>query len=74
MEDYILTQSRIDSYLQYLCSEEHAKATIEKYLRDIRVLICAICTPLYSIEPHGTLSNWQMYWGTALSIPHVSIY
>ncbi len=36
MEERKLTAERIAAYDQYLCSEERAPGTQEKYLRDIR--------------------------------------
>ncbi len=58
MEDYILTQSHIDSYLQYLCSEERAEATIEKYLRDIRVFAAWLEDKPVTKE---TATQWKAY-------------
>lgn len=40
MEDHRLTTERIAAYGRYLCGEERAPATVEKYLRDIRAFAC----------------------------------
>lgn len=36
MEDHNLTAERIVAYGRYLCTEERAPSTVEKYLRDVR--------------------------------------
>lgn len=40
MDEYKLTAERIAAYGRWLRAEEHARATVEKYLRDIRAFAC----------------------------------
>lgn len=58
MSSYILTEEKITEFQRYLLREEHRKATVEKYLRNVRFFACWL-------EGRGitreTVVQWKAY-------------